>query len=100
MADVFSLHRRRSYDVLISDPLTVENRGEIARWAEDRGVSIGVPATGDIALIVTDRYNDGRPARYAERVVFDGVEADVIDHAHYKLWYEPVGSPDEPVSPG
>jgi hypothetical protein len=90
MADVFTTHRRRSYDVLISDPLTARNRGEIARWCEDYGIQIGVPFdAGDIALVVTTRKGE-IDALYAQRVVLEATGADVIDHAHYKLWYEPV----------
>jgi len=89
MADVFSPHRTIPHTVHISDPLTEANRGQVARWCEDHGVEVGVPATGEVALLVTTRTGI-REATYADRVVLEAVGADVIDHAHYKLWYEPV----------
>jgi hypothetical protein len=103
MAEVWSKHRLVPWEVEVSDPLTYHNRGAIARWAEDRGVSIGVPGGVEdpemTVLLVTTRTGI-RDAYLADRLVYDGFHIDVIDHAHYKLWYEPVGSLDEPVSPG
>ncbi len=90
MDDLFSPHRTIPHTVQISEPLTFGNRGAIARWCEDHGVAVAVPwDAGDDALIVGTRTGD-RVAAYADRIVLEAVGADVIDHAHYKLWYEPV----------
>lgn len=103
MSEPFTDHQTRSYVVQISEPLTMANRGDIARWCEDRGIPIGVPAafTDPLldqppALIVTDRHDEERPAALGDRIVFDGLDADVVDQAHYKLWYEPIAERTEP----
>lgn len=88
MAEIATPHRTRPVEVLITEPLTVANRGEIARWLEDRGIAVGVPPDGGV--IVTTRYGDEHFAGLGERIVVDGRKVDVVDQAHYKLWYEPI----------
>lgn len=104
MGDVATPHVTRPNPVLITEPITTTNRGEIARWLEDRGIQVGVPPLvldepGSVVLLVTLR--DGIvSANEGDRIVFAHGEADVLDHAHYKLWYEPAaGSPDERTEP-
>lgn len=94
---IASPHRTIPNDVLISEPVTVANRGEIARWLEDHGHSVGLPADGaHQAMVVQSRRQPERVATYGERFVISGADLDVIDHAHYKLWYEPVEIEPEP----
>lgn len=93
----FTPHQTRPNVVLVSEPLTVTNRGEIARALEDHGHSVGLPATGAReGMVVQTRRQPLRTAYYGERFVISGSDLDVIDHAHYKLWYEPVDVEQEP----
>lgn len=104
MGDVALPHRTRPVEVLITEPLTTANRGEIARWLEDQGFAVGVPAaTADVlpyfAIVVNTRRDGEHAALFAERIVVNGRALDVVDEAHYKLWYEPVGSTTERTEP-
>lgn len=94
-------HRTRPVEVLITEPLTVANRGEIARWLEDQGISVAVPYVTarldgaeipfDAALILDERRCLGpHEMVYGDRLVYDGARVQAVDQAHYKLWYEPV----------
>lgn len=87
MADVATPHRTRPIEVLISEPLSNANRGAVARWLEDQGVSVGIPPDG--IIIVSTRHGD-RIAHPGERVMVEGRRAEILDAAHYALWYEPV----------
>lgn len=93
---IFSPHRTIPNDVLISDPITVTNRGEVARTLEDHGHAVGLPADGARQAMVVGTRKGERVAIYGERFVLSGSDLDVIDHAHYKLWYEPVDVEQEP----
>lgn len=104
MPDVARPHRTRPVEVLITEPLTTANRGEIARWLEDQGIGVGVPAAvADVlpepAIVVETRRDGERAALWGERLVVSGPDVDVVDQAHYKLWYEPVGSTTERTEP-
>lgn len=97
MAEIATPHQTRPNRVLITEPITMENRGQIARWAEDRGFEVGVPGSIEAdeeltALLVKTRHGI-RDAWLGDRVLVNGGEIDVIDFAHYKLWYEPIEEP-------
>lgn len=87
MGEIATPHTTRPVHVLITEPLTTANRGEIARWLEDQGIAVGVPPDGGI--VVATRHG-GRFLHFGERVCVLGRDAEIIDHAHYKLWYEPI----------
>lgn len=89
-------HRARPVEVLITEPLTTANRGEVARWLEDQGIGVAVPADTDIdiALVLAEHAVIGTDEIvYGDRLVYDGARAQAVDQAHYKLWYEPVETP-------
>lgn len=91
MAEIAHPHQTRPNRVLITEPITLENRGQIARWVEDQGLPVAVPADHEVALVVVyDRRGNEVWVQPAHRIVIDGLSADVVDHAHYKLWYEPI----------
>lgn len=96
MGDVATPHVTRPVEVLITEPLTTANRGGIARWIEDEGFEVGVPAHvagARAALLVVTRHGT-KDAYLGDRVaVTPRFEIDVVDEAHYKLWYEPVEAP-------
>ena len=87
MDEIALPHITRPVIVLITEPLTMTNRGRVARWLEDQGISVGVPPDG--GLVVRARLGD-QLAHFSERVVVLGRNAEIIDQAHYKLWYEPI----------
>lgn len=87
MSEIASTHRTRPLEVEISAALTSANRGAVARWLEDHGVSVGIPPDG--VIIVTTRHGD-RVAHLGERVMVQGRSAEILDQAHYALWYEPI----------
>ena len=96
MTEVATPHRARPVEVLITEPLTTANRGEIARWLEDRGIGVAIPADPllDVGLLLAENAVIGADEIvYGDRLVYDGARVQAIDHAHYKLWYEPVDTP-------
>lgn len=103
MGDVATPHVTRPNRVMITEALTPDNRGPITRWLEDRGISVALPAdiTDAVGIIVDRRHCIGaHEIVYGDRLVHDGRRVQAVDHAHYKLWYEPAaGSPDGRTEP-
>lgn len=104
MADAFAPHATRPVKVWISEPVTTGNRGEVARWLADHGIATGQPAEASppytVLLISEQRPGSAREllsVRSGERVLVDGRRVEVLDHAHYALWYEP--APDDEPDP-
>lgn len=87
MPEIATPHRTRPVDVLITEPLTTANRGQVARWLEDHGIAVGVPPDG--GLVVTTRTGN-RLLHFGERAMVQGRNAEILDQAHYALWYEPI----------
>lgn len=90
-APVASPHVTRPNEVWITEPVSLATRPRVARWLEDRGHAVSVP--GGLAhhqMLVVETSHGVRAVDVGERIVVAGRDVDVIDHAHYKLWYEPV----------
>lgn len=97
MTEIARPHQTRPNRVLITEPITMGNRGHVARWLEDRGVGVAVPSYLDAdfdeycaLIIASDRCVGPSRVALAERLIYNDGRVMVIDHAHYKLWYEPI----------
>lgn len=93
MAEIATPHQTRPNRVLITEPITMENRGNVARWLEDRGIGVAIPAEFDdycALIIASERCVGPSQVALAERLIYNDGRVMVIDHAHYKLWYEPI----------